>query len=597
MIKRTPSRNHRSKGIKIKNVLQFILLLGVCFWLIYQIKHSHDKKKEFDENDARKVPVRVQNADQILKLGRKDIRPGKDDVIQNEKQEEEDDENIVEDEGIKNEHDEQEEGSKHEKEGKQEKHEAREQEEEEEENKHGAEEQEEDENKTEEMEDDGRGGGDDEIDENDQEKSELDTDRDMEFMDAEKEKEESNEKENGNSEDEEKEGLVENQNTREAREEHYKADDASSAVAHDTQTTSTETEILSTENSDVNSEVSIMKQENKSNYTEESSTNHNDSGKITEVELMGVNVLNTTTAGKESGNTILSNQFDSLNINTTATANSDGHMEASSNHTVVITEASSNSTGDIVKTDTAGTSEQNKTVALSESEHSLNTTVDKTTGDVKSGNMENLEQSDVRVREDNLPNINSTISVKTGNGDAAAGESSNTRTGEIEKTMGYAATNETQNDSRNSDTKENTDTSVDEKRKGNTEVVETNVTQNTSAAKENNDINAFSVDERSKGNTESSETNGTQNSSDAKEKNNTTEDEKSKDDTQTGETDEISDSSSVNGGTSDAVEQEAIDASDTHVHKDVTAVRADLDTLPDIRNEGNVGDGDETAAE
>jgi hypothetical protein len=87
MIKRNPSiRNQRSKGFKVKHVLQVILLLGVCFWLIYQVKHNHDKKKEFDKNDL-KLPSRTE-PDQIVKLGRKDLLPGKVEVVdQNEKHE------------------------------------------------------------------------------------------------------------------------------------------------------------------------------------------------------------------------------------------------------------------------------------------------------------------------------------------------------------------------------------------------------------------------------------------------------------------------------------------------------------------------------
>ncbi|KAF7840706.1 dentin sialophosphoprotein-like [Senna tora] len=443
------------------------------------IKHSHDKKKEFDENDA-KASVRMQNADHIPKLGRKDLQPYKDD----------------------------------------------------------------------------------------------------------KEKELINEKETENNEDEEKDGLVEDQDTHEAREVNYKADDASSAVTHDTQTASTEGEILSSENSDANTEMSVVNQENNPNFTEESLANQNDSDKITKDELKDVNALNTT-ADQESGNTTLSYSSDSSNTNTTTKAKPDSYLEASNNHT--ITEASNNSTGDGVNS--SGSSEQDKMVMLPESKHSQNTTVDKTeTRDVKNENTEKLEQSNP-VRDDNLLNTNSTDSVKTENGDAATGESSNSGADELVNIRNVTS-NETKNDSRNSNTKENFDASMDEKFKNNTEIVETNGTQNSSYVKLNTVIDA-SVDEKSKGNTETSEINGTQNISDAKEHNDVTNEEKPKEDAQT---DETSDSSSGNE-TSDAAEQDAIDASDNHIHKDVTEVRTDLDTLPDIRIEGNIGDGDETAAE
>ncbi|RRT49340.1 hypothetical protein B296_00027289 [Ensete ventricosum] len=38
------SRNQRSKGFAMKNALQVCLLVIVCAWILYQIKHSHDKK-------------------------------------------------------------------------------------------------------------------------------------------------------------------------------------------------------------------------------------------------------------------------------------------------------------------------------------------------------------------------------------------------------------------------------------------------------------------------------------------------------------------------------------------------------------------------
>nr|KYP75235.1 hypothetical protein KK1_007941 [Cajanus cajan] len=387
MIKRFPSRNHRSKGIKVK--------------------HNHDKKKEFDKKDA-KLSVSAET-NQILKLGRRDLHPVKHDHTKPE--EEEEDEHIEEDEENKHGQEEQEDGSRHETEEHEDnKHDSGEQGEEE--NKHGAEEQEEDENKNEDMEDEGRGGGDDEIDENDQEKPQVDTtDRDDEFLDEEKEKEVDE------KEDEDKEGLVENHNNHEAREEHYKGDDASSAVAHDTHATSTETETLSLENSDVNMEMNITKPENEATYSDESVRNQNDS------------------AGK----------------------------------------------------DTSSLSEQNKTV-MSESDQAQNTTKNTTIpGDVKNVQTDGLEQSGDRISEENLHNTN--LTVKTENGEAASGESSNL---------------------------------------------------------------------------------------------------------EGGETDETSDSFSANE-TLDSAEQDAIDSSDTHIHEDVTEARTDLDTLPDIRNEGD--DSDETVAE
>ncbi|CAJ1977302.1 unnamed protein product [Sphenostylis stenocarpa] len=531
MIKRFPSRNHRSKGIKVKHVLQILLLLGVCFWLVYQVKHNHDKKKEFDKKDA-KFSVSAQT-DPILKLGRRDLHPGKQDKSQNEKhEEEEEDEHIEDDEENKHDHEEQEDGSKHEIEERGDiKHEGREHGEEE--NKHGAD-QEEDENKNEDVEDEGRGGGDDDIDENDQEKSEVDTtDRDDEFLDEEKEKEEeADEKENENV-DEEKDGLVENHNNHEAREEHYKGDDASSAVAHDTHATSFETETLGLENSDVNSHMNITKSVNEATYSDESVRNQNDS------DLKGSEGNSSNeTAVEETGNNTLSNPVDDSSfLNQTTTTNFDSHLESSSNLIVVTTEANNNLTG--AGNDTIKSSEQDKTVIKVESDQAQSTTNNTTnTGDVKIVQTEGLEQSGNGNSEEKLHNTDSAGSVKTENGDAAAGKSSN-----------LVASNVTENTHRNE--KSESDISESDKSKGNNE---TNETQTVDARK----------------------------------------DESSKGDLQTGETDETSDSSSANE-TLDSAEQDPIDSSDSGIHEDSTEARTDLDTLPDIRNKGD--DSDESAAE
>ncbi|XP_042452382.1 uncharacterized protein LOC122036998 [Zingiber officinale] len=53
MLRQVSSRNQRGKvGLKMKNVLQICLLIAICIWLLYQIKHSHDKKEAFKETNA-----------------------------------------------------------------------------------------------------------------------------------------------------------------------------------------------------------------------------------------------------------------------------------------------------------------------------------------------------------------------------------------------------------------------------------------------------------------------------------------------------------------------------------------------------------------
>lgn len=221
MYKQSPSRNQRSKGIKVKHVLQVCLLLAVCFWLIYQVKHSHDKKKEFDEHDAKSSLDSVRK-DEVVKLGRKDLHPLKEGtVVASDKHDEE-----VEDEETEEETPVEEENNKHEDEGK--------------------------ENKTEEKDenDEGRGDVEEEVDDHDQEKSDVENDRDEDFVDEEKERDDDeeelkdkesddkNEQTDTGSDSQEHDNEGGTMRRHEAREENYKADDASSAVTSDNQITS-----------------------------------------------------------------------------------------------------------------------------------------------------------------------------------------------------------------------------------------------------------------------------------------------------------------------------------------------------------------------
>ncbi|KVI10856.1 cilia- and flagella-associated protein 251 [Cynara cardunculus var. scolymus] len=219
MYRPSPVRNQRSKGIKTKHVLQVCLLVAVCFWLIFQVKRSHDKKREFDASDPKiSSSTHTQSSDEIVKFGRKDLQPKLEEKTKEVEIHEE-----VEEQEQEQEEEEQEQA-------------------EHEDNKHEVEDQ--DEDKIEEEKDDERGGADDEIDENEQEKIKVEIDREeMNTVDEDKEIEESEEKEN-----EEKDGQNQMENTdslddhgedgstihtNEAREEHYKADDASSAVTNE----------------------------------------------------------------------------------------------------------------------------------------------------------------------------------------------------------------------------------------------------------------------------------------------------------------------------------------------------------------------------
>lgn len=564
MIKRSSSRNNRSKGIKVKHVLQIMLLVGICFWLIYQVKRSHDKKKEFDESD-KKVSVGAQNGYQITKLGRKDLLPGKNEVNQNEKhEEEEEDENIVEDED-KHEQNEHEERNGHEikvkeddesrtREGEGEGGEKEEDEtgeeddeiddksrmkqnEHEERGGHEIKVKEDDESRTREggeKEDDERGGEDDEMDENDPEKPEV-VDRNEEFVDEGKEKEEEgDEKENENSKDEGNQGLVESNNIHEAREEQYKGDDASSAVTHDTRTTSTETETASIENSDVNAEMGITKPESKPNYTEDGIRSQPGSNfSITEVKLV-VGAYSNSSSGNETGNNNLSNPVAGSHQNNTALIYFDRHSEeTSSSLTIVVPAARNNMSG----TDTS--SEHNKMVTFLgiDQNDTFNSTV---TGIVKNVQTEGLEQGGIIVSKENLSGSNLAVHVKTENRAAAGDESSNLEGGDIEKTRSFVASNETES-------------------KVDTVMSETIKTQNLSYMNENTNAAKY---EGSKGDTQVSD---------------------------------ASNSSFMNG-TSDSIKHQATDSYNSHILKDMTEVQTDLNTMPDNRNVGD-NDGDKTATD
>lgn len=199
MYRHSPIRNPRSKGIKFKNVLQVCLLLAVCFWLIFQVKRSHDKKKEFEntKKEFANTKISLNSNDEIVKLGRKDLQPKLDQEV--DIHEEQDEEQIEEEK------------------------------------------------------DDGGGGGDDEIDEHEQEKSDIEVDQ-QESEVINDENEEKDESENGVSVDEHEEDKT-TIHTHEGREEQYKADDASSAVTH------LNTENITLENSNeeiINNSTSLL---------------------------------------------------------------------------------------------------------------------------------------------------------------------------------------------------------------------------------------------------------------------------------------------------------------------------------------------------
>ncbi|PSS19270.1 LisH domain-containing protein [Actinidia chinensis var. chinensis] len=389
MYKHSPGRNHRSKGIKVKRTLQICVLLAICFWLIYQIKYSHDKKKAFDESD-KKISHKTHVSDEVLKFGRKDLHPRLEETnIVNKKHDEEvEEEETGGGEGgevLKNEEEEQEEDKKHEEEK----------------------EEEEEDNKSEEKEDEVREGGDDEMDEHDQVKTEMEVEGEEDLVEEEKERGESDEKEAEEKDVGGKEGQIENETSleehdqsHEAREEQYRADDASSAVKHETEGISAENEREVLENSNGNTEMEMLEGENKANNAEEITVSQNNTNeKAGEVETFDKGIL--PVAGKEESSEILSFKSEVGNQAT------EGHTETNNLSLQNETEA------------------QNGTVRGSNSEGSNLQT--------------RQEKNSFADSKNNSPDSNLEISSNTENAEAEAANleiSSNTENAEAEAAMG-----------------------------------------------------------------------------------------------------------------------------------------------------------------
>lgn len=218
MYRQYSSRNQRNKGMKVKHALRICVCLAVCFWLIYQVKHSHDKKKEFEENDV-DDPLDRRSIGGLIKIGRKEIRPLYQEVVtvneqHNQAGEEEETTEV--------------------------------------ENNH---EEDRSPDRNVELDDKASRDGDDETDEHEIQKSEASRDREVDQEEdniTDEVGEDGIDSETGEISDDgngrKQENFVENggrdgdDENHEAREELYKADDASSAVSHDNHTQTTENE-------------------------------------------------------------------------------------------------------------------------------------------------------------------------------------------------------------------------------------------------------------------------------------------------------------------------------------------------------------------
>ncbi|KAI8025856.1 hypothetical protein LOK49_LG02G03284 [Camellia lanceoleosa] len=452
MFKQSPSRNHRSKGIKVNRVFQICALLAVCFWLVYQVKHSHDKKKEFDENDA-KISHEKHFDGEISKIGRKAILPGLEETtMKNDEVEEEETGGGEEEEEVNKQHEEEEQ---------KEENKTEEKEEEEQVNKQHEEEEQKEENKTEEKEDEGGGGGDDQIDERDLEKSEMGVEHEVDFINEEKEREEADEKEAENkgfqNENENENSLEDrnhdggNRNAHKAREEHYKADDASSAVTH-------ETEGGSMEDSNKKTEMNSRGEENKVNNAEEIAVAQNRTGVEDVKGEMVENVASPNVTGKkEKGYEIGSSKLeDSWLLNSTMTTKANNQPEMGNNNS---TDGSS---------ETNNLSLQNETETKASASKAQNATVEGTTSEDSALQTIALGQennSNATASNNNQSDSNLTISSNTENLEAAAeGEFSNSSsTSELSVSEKVATSNASVGVEGTSTTEEHTDATRNEK--------------------------------------------------------------------------------------------------------------------------------------
>ncbi|KAJ6754882.1 MYB-LIKE PROTEIN X [Salix purpurea] len=584
MIKRSPSRNARSKGIKAKHVLQICLLLGVCFWLLYQVKHSHDKKKELEEKDA-SFSQKTLSHEVLPKLGRKDPHPGLQDKTSEKNEEEEEDETGVDEEGNKkeeNEHekDDEEEGGQEGGGTKDEEVEREEQRMHEEEEKGGEvtdhlekekEEQiehEEDEQNEEaninETNDEDRKVGDDEVDERDREKIEGEADPDGEFMDEEKEREDDGEKKEsqGNegegkeiqgNEDEDREVQTDHEtqsdgqdhdgsgkNSHVAREEHYMADDASSAVTHDTQIISTEPEKEGLEKSNEKLVADDLQQDKYSINDNPVDVNGDKNNSTSQLEQAGNgHSLNATADEKKNDVTSPSMSEEGSPNNSTVTPNittvtvlSSDQSVSSNKSTEVSSEAGDNQVSENLEV--PGTSQQNGMLNVSESAQIRNATVDgQVTGDIA--------------------NLQTTQSEQVNNGinsESIQSDSNSTLLGQTEKADSFG--NDSSNSSSNSESG-GSDKTIEKPEVTATEDVNSGFSSGTNETKEaTHDENSDTIHE-------------------------------------SGGRDENTDSSTTNE-TSDAVTHDPNDSSDSSIGQDEKEARIDLDTLPEFGT-GRVDNG------
>lgn len=255
---RPSSRNQRSRGFRLKHILQIGILVAVCIWLLYQVKHSHEKKRAYNARNSKIIRTPIENQEDVFQFGRKDLTrteaAGTTSEIHKEEESEE------------------------------------------------AQEEEEPEVKQEETEDEEmRGAGDDGADEQNQEQHEG------------AERGEDSMEEEGNGGQMEETDLFDSQDHEEgtqAREENYKSDDASSAVEHEVHATDSETvtgdmdeeQIVNGSKGDHNSTIDGSKVDVPEDNTEKQ-------------EMLAGNVVNGTVDGSKADNSTIDGYVNNLSDN------------------------------------------------------------------------------------------------------------------------------------------------------------------------------------------------------------------------------------------------------------------------------------------
>ncbi|CAI9104202.1 OLC1v1002831C1 [Oldenlandia corymbosa var. corymbosa] len=537
MYRQSPSRAQRSKGIKVKHVLQICFLLVICFWLLYQVKHSHDKKKEFDEVDV-KISQRTQGSSEIVKLGRKDLNPRVEDTTTSARSEDEEaEENAGEDEEIK------------------------------------PEEENAEEKKSEEKGDEKEGVGDEEIEEHEEDKSDVEADHEEDVIEEDKENEEKDPEDNdGNQVENESAGEEhdDDEQAHEAREEHYKADDASSAVTHESEVVGAEKENRDMKESKDHAGTDIVGNEHAVDQTNEQTTSS--TGEDQKL-----------TAESDPSRTI--ENKDIRDVGTNSGDGSDDHLKLANN----VTEASSVTESVLISNSTEKGSELSQTenvttgvtssddgsglqtVALGlASNSSVNSTEDKVDSNLTSSTK--VEDSDMNISE---------VS-KTGNSiQSILPEQLSKSSNETEDSLG-SSTTENDKAAEGIKSEDGSNDGTDGGSNGNSgEGTKFEDSSNEGTDGESNDESA----ERTKSDDSSNDR--------ADVESNDNSDEGTKlDDSSNDGTDGENDGESEN---IEEVQHDLIDTSDSSIGLQEKEVRTDLETLPEIQTE--VSNDDDAAAE